>query len=549
MMQRRPRPDRAHRYRVERSVFLSQLLVGSATLLLVAVAGLLDPHLFTNQLFLAGILIIFLATAAAAGVPWRHLDKKWIIVLPIVDLVGLVIAREGEPLLGTTFLLVFPIIWLSMHFGGRGAVGGVIFTSVLLWTANFVRTNSVAEGEIPRLAIIPIVLAFVAATTYTTTKRAAAQRVLLTQQSVLFEGALRRSRREERTLDEIFNTVDFGVVGFNREAKPSFINRAQREMFSRFGVKDGQLSSIVVYHEDQVTPYAEADRPFQRAMRGETVDRTTIWVGEQGKQQAAVLISARPILDENDNYDGGVMVARDVTAELRAIKARDDLVASVSHELRTPLTSIMGYLELALDDDTLDQSTRSMLEVASKNSDRLLALVADLLTAAADTKHELAITLAPCDLSVIVTEAVESLRPVAAERDITFVLPALPPVRLQADAFRLRQVIDNLFSNAIKYNIAGGRIEVSVVDSLTQVQLKVTDTGRGMTPGEQLNLFDRYYRADSVRGSSIHGTGLGLSISRDICRRHGGDLTLESPPGKGATATATLPHIMNGHKG
>ncbi|MDJ0338423.1 HAMP domain-containing sensor histidine kinase [Cryobacterium sp. PH31-O1] len=540
-MQRLPRPDRAHRYRVERSVFLSQLLVGSATLLLVAVSGLLGPHILTNQLFLAGILIVFVTTGVAAGVPWRHVDKKWIVILPIVDLVALVIAREGEPLLGTTFLLVFPIIWLSSHFGGRGAVGGVVLTAVLLWSAGLLRAEPISGNEIPRLAIVPIVLAFVAATTYTTTKRAAAQRVLLTQQSVLFAGALRRSRREERTLDEIFNTIDFGVVGFSREAKPNFINRAQREMFSRFGVKDGQFSSIVVFHDDQITPYAEADRPFQRAMRGETVDHVTVWVGEKGKQQAAVLISARPILDENDNYDGGVMVARDVTAELRAIKARDDLVASVSHELRTPLTSIMGYLELALDDDTLDPSTRRMLEVASKNSDRLLALVADLLTTAAATKHELAITLAPCDLSVIVTEAIESLRPMAAERDITFVLAALPTVRLQADAFRLRQVIDNLFSNAVKYNTKSGHIEVTLIDSVSQVELRVADTGRGMTPGEQLNLFDRFYRADSVRGSSIHGTGLGLSISRDICRQHGGDLRVESAPGKGTIAIATLP--------
>ncbi|SEM65633.1 MULTISPECIES: sensor histidine kinase [Cryobacterium] len=540
-MQRRPRPDRAHRYRVERSVFLSQLLVGAATLLLVAVSGLLDPQLLTNQLFLAGILIILVTTAAAAGVPWRHLDKKWIVVLPIVDLVGLVIVREGEPLLGTTILLVFPIIWLSAHFGGRGAIGGVVLTSVLLWTGGLLGAEPATGNEIPRLAIVPIVLAFVATTTYTTTKRAAAQRVLLTQQSVLFEGALRRSRREERTLDEIFNTVDFGVVGFSREAKPNFINRAQREMFARFGVKDGELSPTVVYHEDQVTPYAEADRPFQRAMRGETVDHTTIWVGEQGQRKAAVLISARPILDENDNYDGGVMVARDVTAELRAVKARDDLVASVSHELRTPLTSIMGYLELALDDDTLDPSTRRMLQVASKNSDRLLALVADLLSTAAATKHELAITLAPCDLSVIVTDAIESLRPVAAERGITFVLTAMPTLRLQADALRLRQVVDNLFSNAIKYNIASGRIEVTLLDSRTEVELRVADTGRGMTPGEQVHLFDRFYRADSVRGSSIHGTGLGLNISRDICRQHGGDLRLESAPGKGTTAIATLP--------
>lgn len=541
MAQRRVSPNRAQRERVERSVFLSQLLLGSATLLLVAVSGVLDRELFNSELFLTGILIIFVTTAIAAGVPWRSVNTSWIMILPILDVIGLVIAREGEPPLGTAFLLVFPIIWLSTHFGGRGAVGGVVLASLLLWLAGLLRAEPLSGDEITRLAIVSIVLAFVAATTHTTTRRATAQRVLLTQQSELFEGALRRSRREERTLDAIFNTVDFGVVGFNSESKPTFVNRAQREMFTRFGVKDGQLSSIVVYHEDQITPYAEQDRPFQRAIRGETVDRAIVWVGEQGQQQSAVLISARPLLDENANYDGGVMVSRDVTAELRAIKARDDLVASVSHELRTPLTSIMGYLELALDDDRLDGSTRRMLEVASKNSDRLLALVADLLTAAAGGEHQIEIVVGPCDLSVIVTDAIESLRPLAAERNIGFILGTLPRIRLQADAFRLRQVIDNLFSNAIKYNNQFGTITVTVDESASGVELRITDTGRGMTPGEQVNLFDRFYRADSVRGSSIHGTGLGLNISRDILRRHGGDLRLESVSGQGTTAIALLP--------
>jgi signal transduction histidine kinase len=413
-----------------------------------------------------------------------------------------------------------------------------VLATILLWGAGWLRGVPMTADEIPRLAIVPVMLAFVAATTYTTTRRAAAQWVLLTQQSELFEGALRRSRRQENTLDAIFNTIDFGVVGFDRQAKPNFINRAQREMFSRFGVKDGQLSSVVVYRDDHFTPYAEQDRPFQRAIRGESVDRATVWVGEPG-HQSAVLISATPILDENENYDGGVMVARDVTAELRAIKARDDLVASVSHELRTPLTSIIGYLELALDDESLDPSTRRMLEVASKNSDRLLALVADLLTTA--SQHELEIVRGSCDLSVIVTDAIESLRVVAAERDIRFIVSARAPVHLEADALRLRQVIDNLFSNAIKYNNHSGSITVSLIEGATEVELRVTDTGRGMTPGEQIKLFDRFYRADSVRGSSVHGTGLGLRISRDICRQHGGDLRLESASGRGVTAIATLP--------
>ena len=209
--------------------------------------------------------------------------------------------------------------------------------------------------------------------------------------------------------------------------------------------------------------------------------------------------------------------------------------------MRTPLTSILGYLELSLDDDRLEPATRRMLEVASKNADRLLVLLADLLTAASDSKYVLSLAFAPCNLSTIVTDAVESLRPVAAEQEITFELGSLPPVELEADALRLRQVVDNLLSNAIKYNVLSGRIAVSLNSTDATAELRVTDTGRGMTDEEQNNLFERFYRADSVRGSSVHGTGLGLSISRDIMRQHGGDLRLESTRGKGTTAIATLP--------
>jgi len=136
---------------------------------------------------------------------------------------------------------------------------------------------------------------------------------------------------------------------------------------------------------------------------------------------------------------------------------------------------------------------------------------------------------------------VESAQPLAAQRDIAFLLDDLPAVPILADAFRLRQVIDNIFSNAIKYNVASGKVRVSVRNVPSGVELRVTDTGRGMSDDEQGNLFDRFYRADSVRGSSVHGTGLGLSISRDIMREHGGDLRLESIKGKGTTAIATLP--------
>ncbi|QYF73711.1 cell wall metabolism sensor histidine kinase WalK [Cryobacterium sp. PAMC25264] len=536
------------RERVERSVFLSQLLLAAATLLLVAVTVVNNAAMFAAPLYFLGVMIIFAATGLAAAVPWRLFPKSWIVILPLLDIVGLTLAREAQPQLGVSFLLVFPVIWMSTHFGYVGATGSVLFSAILLWAGlplkfftDPLNATGYASSQAPLLAVVTIMLAFVASVTYTSNRRAQAQRVLLTQQAGLFEAALQRSRRQEQTLDEIFNTVDFGVVGYNSDSTVNFINRAQRSLLARFGVSDGVGLSGIAYKEDGVTLFEGSDRPTARAMRGETVDRVTVWLGSPDQQQAAVLVSARPILDQAGRFDGGVLVTRDVTAEVRAVQARDDLVASVSHELRTPLTSILGYLELALDDERVDPDTRRMLEIASKNSDRLLEIVSGLLTAASESKEGLALNVAPCDLTAIIRDATESAEPLASQRDIRFELVDLPEIIVIADAFRLRQVIDNIFSNAIKYNVESGKVTVSAHEVDCGIELRVADTGRGMSEDEQGNLFDRFYRADSVRGSSVHGTGLGLSISREIMREHGGDLRLESIKGKGTTAIATLP--------
>ncbi|MGO4692129.1 sensor histidine kinase [Glaciibacter sp. 2TAF33] len=524
-----------------RSVFTSQSLLAGSLLVLVGIIAAVQPAVLGDSLFFLGVVLILAMTGLAAALPWQNLPKALIAVLPLVDVVAICMLRQSQPTLGASLLLVFPVIWLATHFGSVGAVGGVLLATTLIWGGAALREAVPSPEEVPRLAAVPIMLAFVAATTFGTTRRSAAQRVLLRQQAGLFEAALRRSTRQEQTLDEIFNAVDFGVVGFDASGKPNLINRAQREVLDRFRVPPGQAVPDVVYGDDKLTPIHEAHRPFRRALRGESVDRETVWFDDPGRARSAFLVSARPLTDEHGVFDGGVIVLRDVTAELKAIQARDDLVASVSHELRTPLTSILGYLELALDDERLEPGTRHMLEVTSKNADRLLALVADLLTAASNAKNTLLLAFEPCELSSILADAVESARPLADERFITFEVAPMPRLLVNADAFRLRQVADNVLSNAVKYNVASGHITVTLEPTDAGAELRVTDTGRGMTPDEQTHLFDRFYRADSVRGSSVHGTGLGLNISRDIMRQHGGDLRLESTFGTGTTAIATLP--------
>ncbi len=529
------------RARIDRAVFQSQLLLAAALLLLVCAAYIFQPAAVLDFRFFGGVAVIFVLTGAAAVVPWSRLPRQWIALLPIIDIIAIVAVRQGNSSLGAGLLLVFPVIWLAGYFGLTGAVTSVVICSVLLWTSAFLVGEPLTLNSIPGLLVLPVTLAFIATTTLTTTSRTGAQRGLLRQQADLLEVALRRARRQEQTLDEVLNAVTFGVVAFGKDGVESIVNRAHRQFQTQFGLPETSVEPPVLYKPDRTTPYPEDERPFHRATSGERFDDLVVWLGEPGQHRIALSVSARPLTTAEGDPDGGVMVSRDVTAEINAIRARDDLVASVSHELRTPLTSILGYLELALDDETLDASTRSMLQVASTNADRLLALVADLLTAASEKDQQIVMSFNQCDLAEIAAQSIQAQRLAASERGIVIENTITAPVLLEADGFRLRQVIDNLISNAIKYNVENGKVSVGVRGLDGHVELTVSDTGIGLSELEQTKLFERYFRAEGVRQSTIHGSGLGLTISRDIVRRHGGDLVVSSALGVGTTFTATIP--------
>jgi two-component system phosphate regulon sensor histidine kinase PhoR len=166
------------RERVERSVFLSQLLLAAATLLLVAVSVLTRPSMFTDPLYFIGLMVVFGTTGLAASVPWRRYPKSYIVVLPLLDILGLALARIAEPNLGVSFLMVFPVIWMATHFGQAGATGSVIFAGTLLWASIPVRfviqpqtAADYAAEQAPLLAVVTIMLAFVSSVTFTSNRR------------------------------------------------------------------------------------------------------------------------------------------------------------------------------------------------------------------------------------------------------------------------------------------------------------------------------------------------------------------------------------------
>jgi signal transduction histidine kinase len=252
---------------------------------------------------------------------------------------------------------------------------------------------------------------------------------------------------------------------------------------------------------------------------------------------------AAPVRDTAGRFIGQLIVMRDVTGERQAELVKDEFFALVSHELRTPLTSIVGYVELVLDDDsnTLDPEHRQYLDVVERNAGRLLRLVGDLLFVAQVEAGTLALNPGLVDLGQLVREAVEAARPRAEDSEITLVADVDPVPTCPGDGDRIGQVLDNLTTNALKFTPEGGRVEVRLRTHGSSAVIEVADTGLGISATEQRQLFDRFFRATAATTHAIPGVGLGLTIVKAIVEAHAGQVTVESAEGVGTTFRVELP--------
>jgi signal transduction histidine kinase len=249
-----------------------------------------------------------------------------------------------------------------------------------------------------------------------------------------------------------------------------------------------------------------------------------------------------PITRDDGAIVGRIWTLREVTADRRLERLRDAFVAAVSHELRTPLTSMSGFLELLADEEhALGPAGRRYVDVIRRSNARLQGAVEDLLLVAEIEAERLELRLEPTDLAELAIETVEAARPAAAENGIELLLDVQHSLPLEADADRLRQVLDNLVSNALKFTPDGGSVTLSARNGSGPLRVEVTDTGIGIPQEELGQLFSRFYRASTATRRAIPGTGVGLVIARAIVEAHGGAISLESTEGEGTRVTVTLP--------
>lgn len=220
---------------------------------------------------------------------------------------------------------------------------------------------------------------------------------------------------------------------------------------------------------------------------------------------------------------------------------RRNMLADVAHELRTPVTVIQGNLRAILDDVyPLEKEEVARLYEQTRH---LTHIINDLRELAQAEASQLSLNITDVDVATLVKETAVSFQPIAQMQQIEMhaeLLGSLPT--LQADAARLRQSLHNLVDNALRHTPAGGHVLLEVEQVAQTIQIRVQDSGSGMTPAQLSHVFDRFYRADPSRSRESGGSGLGLAIVRAIAKAHGGSVTAVSPGlNQGSTFTLSLP--------
>ncbi|MGY2875256.1 two-component system, OmpR family, phosphate regulon sensor histidine kinase PhoR [Marmoricola sp. URHA0025 HA25] len=493
--------------------------------------------------YLTGLVVVALATFVAHLVGVGRLSEQWSVVVPAADVLGLGLMRVmPESTLGIA--LVFPAIWLGLQFGRRGVVltaMTVLVSFVPIFVERDPSSNEVSGmGEVLLITVLCSLVVAVTAELWLgkVDEAADAQRML--------ERAVADSADQRRFNEAILDSVDVGLLTLDADGRVHSMN-PRHQRFMELAYPQGHDGSPdqkgFTFAADGFTELARNELPTWRAMHGETLRDYLIWVGEDPGLRRAFAVSVSPFFTTEGTFDGAVLAYHDVTELMTAARLKDEFVATVSHELRTPLTSIVGYVDVLLEDvPDIPPEATPFLQTVQRNARRLHRLVDDLLSDALKLgKAELRLGRVPVD-QVLRTSATEAERSAALNGlTFSFELEGIGPLEVEGDPERLSQVIDNIFNNAIKFTPTGGHVSARVRRDGHEAVIQIADTGRGIPQEELEDVFVKFFRSPGVQIDAIPGTGIGLAISKAIVEAHGGSIDLTSTVGVGTTFEIRLP--------
>jgi signal transduction histidine kinase len=226
-----------------------------------------------------------------------------------------------------------------------------------------------------------------------------------------------------------------------------------------------------------------------------------------------------------------------------ASRIKDEFLATVSHEIRTPLSAVLGWARILESKQLPPEGAERAIAAIGRNAAALAHMIDDLLDTSRILNGAIRLTFRPVDLAAVAQGALDAVRPLAATRNVQLAFDDVPGSRtVSGDAERLQQVIWNLLTNAVKFTPEGGRVDVFIESAAEHVEVRVVDTGQGISPDFLPQVFERFRQAAGATTTRHGGLGLGLGIARYLVELHGGTVEAASPGvGQGATFTVRLP--------
>lgn len=518
-----------------RSVWLWQLSLGAVVIVLTLAIVLLSPAMLVRTTMAAGIALVLTLTIATLILPWERASRPAISLIPLADIVAIgLLAYGGELFFG--FLWVFPLAWIATHYSPLWVVGSLGLVAAMILADALTQPPSAFSSL--RFLVVLLSMTFLAITITASAGRTRAFTRLVRRQSARLESTLERVRSQERRVIQMLNGLDAAIARVDREGRLLGVNDAYVALYGIDPRDASRPPTSVEYDERGGTALAATERPAARAARGEIVSGERLWLFDADGRWHIVSASTRSLVSGPAEPETTLLVISDVTEAVEAENARRTLATTVTHELANPLTAIVGYTDLLLESD-LPPAAHERLELIEAAGSRMERLIAEVLraggrSAASDPRRRV-------DARTLLEATVESFLPAASAGDVLLTLLPGPPVPITADAFRLRQVLDNVVSNAVKYTPRAGSVTVTADRDGTDAVITVTDTGIGISARDLPLVFEDYFRAETARDSGIPGTGLGMGISRAIVEEHAGSLTIRSRPGAGTTISLRLP--------
>lgn len=328
---------------------------------------------------------------------------------------------------------------------------------------------------------------------------------------------------EKNKLEKIFEHMADGVMAFDREGVLIHTNSICYEM----------LGPLNMGHRfDSIFPKLGMNVSFQNVLKSnKAMDEQMLSI-----QDKYLRIHFAPYVSVKQEPDGLVVVMQDVTKQQKLDEMRKEFVANVSHELRTPLTTVKSYTETLMEGAIDDREVAMhFLSVMDKEADRMTTLVKDLLELSRIDNHQIQLYLKELDIKYLIEEALCAHKIHISKKghQLVYQVDEEATYKIYADETRIKQVIHNILSNAIKYSIDPGFIRVMLSKQDEDIIVCIEDTGIGI-PAEDIDrIFERFYRVDKARSRKMGGTGLGLSIAKELVELHGGTIAISSTVGQG----------------